>query len=182
MKHNVTKPKYGFYTIMARYAAVFALMCLLTSCFGDEKLIETSYRVADELILQMAPPDANDSPIMAASFVNIDNLDKSSTMGRVISEYIASRFVKRGYKVVELKVRDSVYVKEQSGEFLLSRDLNYLSQEHETSSLIVGTYSVASNTVYLSAKVVDPATSMVVATCDFAIPVNANVIKMLGKL
>ena len=153
---------------------------LMIGCNDDKKMIESVYSVADELIRQLPPPDKNEPPILCANFVNIDNLEKSSTLGRIISEYIASRFVQRGYLVAELKIRDSIYIKKQTGEFLLSRDINHLNPEQETNSLIVGTYSVGADRIYLSAKVVSATDSIIIATYDFSMPITNNVSKMLS--
>lgn len=161
-------------------AFMLLISSVLIGCNGDKKLIESSYKIADELISQLPPADNQDAPMLCASFVNIDNLERSSTLGRVISEYIASRFVQRGFNVAELKIRDSVYVQKQNGEFLLSRDLKHMTTEYETNSLIVGTYSIGSDTVYLSAKVVSANDSRIIATYDVAVPIDNNVSKMLS--
>ncbi|MCB2181738.1 MAG: hypothetical protein KQH63_06925 [Desulfobulbaceae bacterium] len=154
---------------------------LLSGCLAEHDLIDSSYHVADELISQLDPALIDDYPILTASFVNIDNLEKSSTLGRAIAEYVASRFVQKNFKVVELKLRNTVYIKEKSGEFLLSREIRDISTEHEVKALVVGTYSIAKNMVYVSARVVDPADATILATYDYSIPIRSNVSHMLSQ-
>ena len=88
-------------------------------------LLESSYAAADSLGRGLRFRGVPlDEPILAASFVNIDDLTKSATLGRTVSEQIASRLAQHGFKILEVKLRrDSVYIKEGEGEFLLSREI-----------------------------------------------------------
>lgn len=162
--------------------AVVALAVALGGCVEKTDLIKSSYQIADALIEQLDPQDfGDDSPVVVASFVSIDNLEKSSTFGRVLAEYIGSRFVQNGFKVVELKLRDTVYIKQDGGEFLLSREVKNLSAEHEVNALVVGTYSIGSDTVYVAARVVDPADATILATYDYSLKIGSNLAQMLGR-
>lgn len=151
-------------------------------CVAQTDLIASSYQVTDALCLQLDQPEQRmNYPVVVASFVNIDNLEQSSTFGRAIAEYVGSRFSQNGFKVVELKLRDTVYIKQNSGEFLLSREVKNLSTEHEVKALVVGTYSVAEDTVYVAAKVVDPIDATILATYDYSIRIGKNIAQMLSK-
>jgi hypothetical protein len=55
--------------------------------------------------------DGHWRPFIIATLVNIDQLEQSSTLGRLISEQVASRMSQLGYGVLELKVRNGVYMK-----------------------------------------------------------------------
>ena len=61
------------------------------------------------------------APFIVATLVNIDQLEQSSTLGRLISEQVASRMTQMGYGVLELKVRNGIYMKRNEGELLLTR-------------------------------------------------------------
>ena len=158
-------------------------VCALSGCASvnnEPDLIATGYEMADNLIAQITPPLAPDRPLLVATFVNIDKLNESSTFGRTVSEFVASRFTLRGYKVIEMKLRNSVYIRENSGEFILSRDVKNISAEHNAQAVIAGTYSVANNVVYVKANIIDPMNSFVKATCNYKFPIGADTYKMLG--
>lgn len=159
-----------------------AWLAMLGGCVEQSDLIKSSYEVADALGRQIEPPGPKaDFPVIVASFVNIDNLEQSSTLGRSIAEYVGSRFSQNGFKVIELKLRDTVYIKESGGEFLLSREVKNLSTEHEVKALVVGTYSLAGDTVYVASKVINPADATILATHDYSLKVGRNLAQMLGK-
>ncbi|OQX27147.1 MAG: hypothetical protein BWK80_06715 [Desulfobacteraceae bacterium IS3] len=146
----------------------------------DSNLISSSYNATDMLIGQIKPPLIPDQAILVASFVNIDNLEESSTFGRTISEYIASRLTQNGYKVVEMKLRKSVFMKKDAGEFVLSRDLDEIKTRHNAQSIVLGTYSAAKSVVYISARMVRLSDNTVMASYGYKLPVGKDTRQMLG--
>jgi len=81
---------------------------------------------------------------MVATFVDLDDVTRTSSLGRVMGELCAARLTQRGYRVVNIKVRpDSIVIKPgpNEGEFLLSRDVAVLGKEHGAQVVLVGTYT-----------------------------------------
>jgi len=140
-----------------------------------------NYKAADSLLNKVQPKLPKDSPILVASFVNIDDLDDSSTFGRVVSEQFASRFKQRNYTTIEMKLRTNVFIREGSGEFLLSRELAEIGTKHRAQAVVVGTYAVASKKVYLTARVINVSDGRVLSSYDYDIPISRDVFKMLLK-
>ena len=136
-------------------------------------LVNIGYHVADRLISNLKQPINSGDSIVVATFVQIDDLNKSSTFGRVIAEQIASRLSQKGYKVKEVKFRqDTIFVQGGEGEFLLSRDLRAISKKHDASAVVVGTYGDVYNERYVSARIINPSNSLLVSSCDFGLPVE----------
>lgn len=52
-----------------------------------------------------------DEPLLVATIVNVDSLDQSSRMGRIISEQVQARLTQQGYSVVELSYAESYLLK-----------------------------------------------------------------------
>lgn len=123
---------------------------------------------------------AEQAPLIVATLVNIDRLEQSSTFGRVVSEQLSSRLTQLGENVVELKVRNSVFMKRNEGEFLLTRELREVASAHRASAVVVGTYAESSDFVYVTLKVVDVSSSMVLAAYDYTLPIDKQVRRMLG--
>lgn len=121
------------------------------------------------------------APFIVATLVNIDQLEQSSTLGRLISEQVASRMTQMGYGVVELKVRNGVYMKRNEGEFLLTREIKEVASTHNAQAVIVGTYAESSSLIHVNLKLVNPATSMILAAYDYALPLDRQNRSMLRK-
>jgi TolB-like protein len=148
---------------------------------GGASIPGTNYKAADSLLNKIQPKLPKDSPILVASFVNIDDLDNSSTFGRVVSEQFASRFKQRNYTTIEMKLRTNVFIRADSGEFLLSRELAEISTKHRAQAVVVGTYAVASKKVYLTTRVINVSDGRVLSSYDYDIPITSDVFKMLLK-
>jgi TolB-like protein len=148
---------------------------------GGASIPGANYKAADSLLNKIQPKLPKDSPILVASFVNIDDLDNSSTFGRVVSEQFASRFKQRNYATIEMKLRTNVFIRADSGEFLLSRELAEISTKHRAQAVVVGTYAVASKKVYLTTRVINVSDGRVLSSYDYDIPITSDVFKMLLK-
>ncbi|MCP4105716.1 MAG: hypothetical protein GY749_09285 [Desulfobacteraceae bacterium] len=156
-----------------------ALLISLPGC-RDTDLIKSSYQATDGLIEQTLPPLIPNQTILIASFVNIDDLEESSTFGRTIAEYVGARFTQQGFKVVEMKLRRSVFMKKSAGEFLLSRELHNLSTRHKTQAIVVGTYSVAKDVVYISARIINLGDNTAMSSYSYKLSIGDNIKQMLG--
>ena len=119
--------------------------------------------------------------LIIATLVNIDQLEQSSTLGRLISEQVASRMSQLGYGVLELKVRNGVYMKRNEGELLLTREIKEVASTHNAQAVIVGTYAESSTMVYVNLKVVNPASNIILAAYDYALPLDKQVHSLIRK-
>ncbi|MCK5876622.1 MAG: hypothetical protein KAG43_03215 [Candidatus Marithrix sp.] len=157
----------------------------------DYNLISTSYKATDKLLrgvrdIHQLEPRYNGvytrQPILVTSFVNVDNVQQSSTFGRVIGEQIGSRLAQRGYKIIEMKMRTSnVFVQERTGELLLSRELREISFQHDAYAVVVGTYGIGKESVYVTAKLVRAKDSVILSSYDYYLPIGPNTKRMLQK-
>jgi len=148
---------------------------------NDDVITTANYKAAEYLIEKLPKDTFKNSPLLVASFVNVDNLNESSTFGRTVSEQISSRFKQLGYTAIEMKLRTTIFIKEGSGEFLLSRELSEISTKHNAQAVVVGTYAAASDRVYLTVRVINVTDSRILASYDYNIPMTRDVFKMLLK-
>lgn len=142
------------------------------SAFGD--VLEGSYWAADALSQQLRTKIGKAGPLMlSASFVNVNRLEESSPLGRIIAEQISSRMAQNGFPVLEMKLRQhSIYIREGEGEFLLSRQLKEISASQDSELLIVGTYAVAEKSIYISARIVNADDSTIITGYDYQLERN----------
>jgi TolB-like protein len=180
---------------------VVTVICLcsllfLGGCFGRSKqpwipsneetgiyrdLLQATYIAGDnivELLNHREFPD--DAVILSATFVDINDLTKSSPFGRILSEHLSSRLAQYGYLMKELKLRqDSIFVKKGEGEFLLSRELSDISVENDAHSILAGTYAVSKYSVFVSVRVIRSRDNILIASYDFQLQLSRNVKALL---
>lgn len=132
-------------------------------------ILASSHATADKLAKTLFSREISlDQPILVASFVNIDNLQKSSSLGRIIPEQISSRLAEHGYKIIEVKLRqESVFIQKEQGEFLLSRELQSLGSTRDAYAVLVGTYAVSEYFIFISARIVRTKDNVVIAGCNY---------------
>lgn len=141
-------------------------------------LVGSSYAAADAL-LERAPLDVR-APVLVATLVDLDHLERSSRFGRVVSEQIAGRLVQRGLPVPELRLRSKVALAPHEGQLLLSRELREVSETHAAQAVVVGTYAVSTRQVFVSLKLVRPEGNTAVAAYDYALPLGDELRALLG--
>ncbi|WP_286638479.1 FlgO family outer membrane protein [Thiopseudomonas alkaliphila] len=149
---------------------------------ASDKFIPTNYAAADRLINHIKPNISPRNTLIIATLANIDDLNSSSTLGRLVSEQISARFTQHGYRMVELKFRNDVYMAQGQGELMLTREIHDLANSHSAQAVIVGTYAESRDFVYVNLKVIQPNTNTVLAVSDFALPMNDNNRRMLRRV
>jgi TolB-like protein len=141
---------------------------------GRSAFIDANYAATDALVRAFPVGEWAKTPIIVATVVDVDNLDASSTMGRMITEQVASRLAQRGYQPYELKLRGNLFVRAPSGELLLSREVSRVAQQHNAPVVVVGTFGRARSTVYVGLKAVQVSDNRILAGNDYAIPITDN--------
>lgn len=125
--------------------------------------VQKNYKATDDLIASLKYQLDNRTPLIVATIVNIDELTESSRLGRTISEQIASRLTNLGFQVVEIKMRGNIFVKRDEGELLLSREVSQIMKSHNAQAVVIGTYSVAKNYVYINLKLISKFNNVIIA-------------------
>ena len=131
------------------------------------KQLETYYR------------GSHSGPIGVATFVNVDDLYNTSTFGRTYAEQVMSELAMAGFDVIELRHSDALQFLSTSGEFALSRDVGVLRRERNLGGVVVGTYSVSPDRVYVNSRLIDPSTSVVLAAGTVEMPKTYEITRML---
>lgn len=121
----------------------------------------------------------NEAPVLVATIVNVNDLRRSAPLGRTLSEQYTSQLATLGYNVKEMKLRGDVFIREQTGELMLSREIRDVARNHHTSLVLVGTYSAAANFTYVSLKFVRTEDSRILRAYDYALPNDKDVTRLL---
>ncbi len=72
---------------------------------GNEQLISASHNAATELIRHSHSKIHPEDILLASTFVDVNNLAKSSQLGRTVTELVVSGLTQKGYTVKEIKLR-----------------------------------------------------------------------------
>lgn len=118
-------------------------------------------------------------PIGITTFVNIDDLYSSSTFGRMVGEQLMSELAMKGFDVIELRHSDALQFLDSSGEFALSRDVRAVRPQRSLAAVVVGTYVVSPERVYVNARLVQPSTSLVLSAGSVEMSKTAELTKLL---
>jgi TolB-like protein len=168
-----------------RGAAIALLSLVLGACAagayyfdaGESNLIRGNYAATDVLV-SGGKVATTGGPILVATVVDIDQLDRSSTLGRLVSEHVASRLTQKGYTVTELKMREPVYMRTPEGELMLSREVREISARHGAQAVAVGTYardtSGTYGLVFVSLKLVRTTDNTILGASDYALVLSQN--------
>ncbi len=132
-----------------------------------------------KLLEGLRPADV--SPLLVATIVDVNDLRVSSPLGRTLSEQFSSGAALAGIDVREMKLRGDVFVREQTGELLLSREIKDIARVHQASAVLVGTYSVAGQYVYVNIKLVRSETGQILRGYDYALPMDRDVQRLVRK-
>jgi TolB-like protein len=147
-------------------------------------MVATNYAAADKLIIN-AKQEINDKQrILVTTIADLNNLNDSAPLGRLIGEQLASRITERGYQVVEVRLQDSVSLVPYTGEFILSRgvrELRELGRAQTVSRIVTGTYTVAEETIFVTLKILDFWDSKAIASYTYTLPITKDINNLLRK-
>lgn len=156
----------------------------LESLLGTHRnLIDLAYTMAEDLERHAYPPLTPrnpDQPILTTTFVSNNNLDETSKFSRILQEHLTSRFVQMGYTVREIKLRNSLQIEPGHGEKILSRRLEDIQPTQKAQAVSVGTYSLTSNAVYISARLINPENSNIISSNDYIMALNKDTMALFG--
>jgi hypothetical protein len=123
-------------------------------------------------------------PIVVATIVSVDDLNASSTFGRLASQLVANRIAQRGYLVRDVNYMHALAVG-KTGELVLSREATKISESFSAQAVVAGTYAVAGEEIYLNLRLLrtgDPEHSgELLSSVDVVIPRNENTEPLLGE-
>ena len=145
----------------------------------DGDIIARNHEAAETMAARV-PWLKEGAPLLTATFVNVNGLESSSALGRMAAEQVASRFSQLGYTMLELKMRNNIFIKDGAGEFILSRQVRDISRSHNAAGVIAGVYAVGKDEVYISARLIRAADSLILAAVDYSLPLGPDVRAMLA--
>lgn len=155
--------------------------CYKPNTVEDSDIIAASYTATDTLLNQALPKINPNSRLLITTVANIDNLDDSSSLGRLIGEHLSARVAQLGFKAIEIKFQHSITTIAETGEFILTRELREMPETQNADAVIAGTYAVGQSTVYITLKLLDYRTSQVLSSYAYTLPIGPNTHALLKE-
>ena len=118
---------------------------------------------------------------LPVSFVNLDNFNESSSFGRYIAEQLFYEFNQRGFPIKEYRVPGNISVRENEGEFFLSRALGDICVPAHGSVVVAGTYYSDPQAVFVNARLLRPSDGRVLRTANLVLQSNGLTKRMLSN-
>ena len=120
--------------------------------------------LADQLDRNTAQA-ARARPTVITSFADLNDLNQSSTLGRLVGEHLMHELQVRAWDVIDVRLTRDLIIN-QAGEFSLSRDIAHLREAFPLANVVTGTYAVTRDGVLLNVRIIDSASGRVLSTAQ----------------
>ena len=183
---------------MLRFAHLFAFILSLTMLVGcgakqgQYKTVsptDSNYIAAQEVKLKVReladqllasfPNDALAAFVaLPTSFVNQNDFNSSSPLGRYLAEGLIYEFNQRGFPVREYRLDGSIAMSEGTGELALARKGKIATAKGKGNALLIGTYHQDPDAIFVNARLVRSSDGIVLRTGQIMLAPNAITLRM----
>lgn len=152
---------------------------------ASDTVAKASYKAADVLAGQAYNTLTTSTPLAIGTVSDVNRIESSSALGRMISEQIGARFVQLGYNISEPKLRADMNVQQPddggigAGEYVISRRGDALAAHTNARVVMSGTYAAGGDHVLVNLRLIDVMNAHVLAAHDYALPMNADIRRMV---
>jgi len=132
-------------------------------------------------LLQSGGEDNVSEHVVAVStFVNLNQLYRTSSLGRYLSEQLISNLHEAGVQVIEVRKTPGLMVRENFGEYALSRNMAELSYVQKADAILAGTYTFVDDRLFVNARLLDNEDGLVLASASFESKVGSLISAFLA--
>lgn len=146
---------------------------LVPNRFGEETL-------ARELNKNLRYPEFKKYPVIVTTFVDLNDLEKTSVFGRVMAEKLLHHMNQEGFHVVEVRRAQDLFIKKEVGEMILTRNTSELAKATKAKSVLVGTYVATTNALIINGRLVDIKTPRILSTFSYEVPITDEIESLLS--
>jgi len=118
-----------------------------------------------EQLQKNAVVDVRSAETVVSTVMNINNLEVSSPLGRLISEHLAHHLNLRGWSIVESKlVKELIFTEEN--EFGMTRGDSRKPVAMRAQNVVTGTYAVTKDGILVTLKMIDTTSGKLVSSAQ----------------
>lgn len=120
------------------------------------------------------------SPVAYCTFVDIDDLEKTSSFGRMLGDSVGAFLSRKGYKVIETQLRDGrLAIRENAGQFGLTREMQSLRNDFQIQAILVGTYKIVDEeSVYVSSRLINAVDNSILSSFSLHFPIHKSLLSL----
>lgn len=182
------------HSVIAIFTMLFLTGCtasvLQSNLFEPERvnLTETSYAAADMLIQQSKAFVHSDTPLQIGMLTDIQNPQRFTAFGRLVTSHIGARFVQLGYNVTTASFAPMPLYDDTPSGGLAAGDMGgpamvtgqpygIISQGSGAGgnrAIITGNYALARHDILVNLRVIEEGTGRMLAAFDYSLPMTRD--------
>lgn len=153
-----------------------------TSSAGQGAALQAKVNQLGKALIANASEVLADEYVVAVStFVSLDNLYATSSLGRFLGEQMLSSLQQAGLEVIEVRKTPGMMVSPYHGEYALSRSMDEISLVQEAQAVVVGTYAVAGQELFVNARLLRNADNRVLSSASMVLPIDGMTANLLAN-
>lgn len=169
--------------VLAICAAVFMSSCATAPANNDQLRLGAdqfgSRFLAMTILEQLRSREVLNQPIIVTTFVNLNNLNKSSVFGRAVAEKLLTELHHAGFTVSEIRKGKDIFLREELGELILTRDARETMGKTHARAVLAGTYVATADSIIINARLIDLQTPLILSSCSYTLKMTKELEKLL---
>lgn len=125
----------------------------LPNAHGSVLLDKLVYDITSELSSVSPEEFSPGRRLLITTFVDLNDLRKTSAFGRILAERLMTSMSELGFTVIDIRRGKSIYIIENKGEMVLTRDVGEIPDTIHAEAVIYGTYLVSEQEVLVTARI-----------------------------
>lgn len=132
---------------------------------------EAAAALAEQLAAGLQVRLDRSQPIVPTVFVSLDDVTRTSSLGRLLAEATANALAGHGFTLTELRLRAESLAVHPGGEFALTRSGAAMATPLPAQAVLAGTYAQTGHVLHLAARLVHAPSHRVLstATCELVL-------------
>lgn len=140
----------------------------------DANLVEVSYDAVDTLLCKLKREVPKNSLVIVSTLLNVDDLKKTSSFGRIISDQIASALHNSGYQIIGMELPIDLFVMQPDGTLHLPDEVKQMLKHYNAATLVGGVYAPGKKNTYVSLRMVNLETRNIISSTDLSVPMGPD--------
>ncbi|TDO16807.1 MULTISPECIES: FlgO family outer membrane protein [Halomonas] len=171
-----------------RLACLLLVLLSLTACANHQGALHNAppppglADALDKAINQMVedfPELTQQGPMITASFINVEGVGRTAPFDRIAAELSAAALARAGVPVREVLLDGGQLIEISVDAGLLTRQVRYLGNRPDAQSLLMGTYALGHDHLYLALRVVELRSDRFLASRGLTLPLDGNLRQLL---
>jgi len=117
--------------------------------------------------------------IGVTTLVDLNQFNLTTPLGRLLAEMLLGELQRAGFKVREIRLTKDILMEKSHGEFSLSRETSTIFPEVDLNAILLGTYLVKGDYVFVNIRLVTRPEGYVLATAFRIIPIDSFIESLL---